>query len=123
MTGATNPEREATGDPFEALADHHRRSIIEMLGQREQSVQRLADQLPISRPAVSRHLRILKSAGLVSDRADGTRRVYRLSDDGIAPVRQYVDAIWGDAITRFTIFAENTAPTSDPQTPEDEQAP
>ncbi|MGI9611421.1 MAG: ArsR/SmtB family transcription factor [Acidimicrobiales bacterium] len=107
----------AAGDPFEALADAHRRTIIDMLRRREQSVQTLADQLPISRPAVSRHLRILKAAGLVADRPDGTRRVYRIDERGIDPVRRYVDNIWGDAIPRFTMFAENTAPTVEPERP------
>lgn len=101
----------AVGDPFEALADAHRRTIIEMLRREEQPVQVLADQLPISRPAVSRHLRILKAAGLVADRPDGTRRVYRVDERGIDPVRRYVNDVWGDAIPRFTMFAENTAPT------------
>lgn len=103
------------GDPFEALADHHRRAIVEMLGRDEQSVQTLADQLPISRPAVSRHLRILKSAGLVTDRPDGTRRLYRLDNSGVEAVERYVEGVWGDAIRRFKMFAENTAPP--PETP------
>lgn len=68
----------------------------------------LADELPISRPAVSRHLRLLKDAGLVSDRAEGTRRLYRLHDEGIEAVRAYVEGIWGDAATRFRLAAENT---------------
>lgn len=94
------------------MADPHRRAIIDMLRSTELSVQRLADQLPISRPAVSRHLRILKAAGLVADRPDGTRRLYRVDDAGIETVRSYVDAIWGDALQRFALFAENTAPSS-----------
>lgn len=107
----------AVGDPFEALADPHRRAIIEMLRREEQPVQVLADQLPISRPAVSRHLRILKSAGLVTDRPDGTRRVYRVDERGIDPVRRYVNDVWGDAISRFTMFAENTTPTATAEEP------
>ena len=83
-----------------------------MLRRHEQSVQALADQLPISRPAVSRHLRILKTAGLVTDRRDGTRRVYRVDERGIDPVRRYVNDVWGDAIPRFTMFAENTKPAA-----------
>ncbi len=65
-------------DPFEALGDPHRRTILALLGDGDRSVQQLADALPISRPAVSRHLRLLKEAGLVTDRAEGTRRLYRL---------------------------------------------
>jgi DNA-binding transcriptional ArsR family regulator len=69
----------------------------------------LADRLPISRPAVSRHLRLLKRAGLVTDHAEGTRRLYRLHDQGIEAVRAYVEEIWGDAAVRFRIVAENTS--------------
>lgn len=68
----------------------------------------LAEQLPISRPAVSRHLRLLKEAGLVTDRAKGTRRLYRLHDEGIEAVRGYLEGVWGDAAARFRLAAENT---------------
>jgi DNA-binding transcriptional ArsR family regulator len=71
-------------------------------------VQALADELPISRPAVSRHLRLLKDAGLVIDRADGSRRLYRLHDEGIETVRAYLEGVWGEAAARFRIVAENT---------------
>src|SRR5688500_4999224 len=96
------------GDPFDALGDPHRRAIVEQLRAGDRSVQELADALPISRPAVSRHLRLLKDAGLVTDRADGTRRLYRLHDDGIAAVRAYLETVWGDAAARFRLAAENT---------------
>ena len=96
-------------DPFEALADPHRRAIVEMLGSGERSVQELADPLPISRPAVSRHLRLLKEAGMVTDRPEGTRRLYRLHDEGIDAVRAYLETVWGDAVQRFKLYAENTA--------------
>jgi DNA-binding transcriptional ArsR family regulator len=95
-------------DAFEALGDPHRRTILELLGDGDRSVQELADALPISRPAVSRHLRLLKEAGLVSDRREGTRRLYRLHDDGPDAVRAYLEQVWGDAATRFRIAAENT---------------
>jgi DNA-binding transcriptional ArsR family regulator len=98
-------------DPFEALADANRRAIVQLLRGRDRSVRELADELPISRPAVSRHLRLLKQAGLVTDRAEGTRRYYRLQDDGIAAVREYVESIWGEAAARFRLAAENTDPT------------
>ena len=97
-----------SGDPFDALGDPNRRAIVEQLRAGDRSVQQLADALPISRPAVSRHLRLLKQAGLVTDRAEGTRRLYRLHDDGIAAVRQYLEAVWGDAAARFRLAAENT---------------
>ena len=70
----------------------------------------LADALPISRPAVSRHLRLLKEAGLVIDRAEGTRRLYRLHDEGIEAVRAYLEQVWGEAAARFRIAAENVPP-------------
>ena len=103
---------EVEGDPFDALADPHRRAILGLLREGEQPVQVMADQMPISRPAVSRHLRVLKQAGLVTDRPQGTRRLYRLDDHGLEAVRRYLDDVWGDAIRRFTLFAENTAQTS-----------
>ncbi len=95
-------------NPFEALGDPNRRAIVELLGDGDRSVQQLADALPISRPAVSRHLRLLKEAGLVTDRAEGTRRLYRLHDEGIEAVRAYLEQVWGEAAARFTIAAENT---------------
>ena len=70
-------------------------------------MQQLADELPISRPAVSRHLRLLKRAGLVNDRAEGTRRLYRLHDQGVAEVRAYLERVWGEAAVRFKLLAEN----------------
>ena len=95
------------GDPFDALGDPNRRAIVELLAARDRSVQELADALPISRPAVSRHLRLLKDAGLVTDRAEGTRRLYRLHDEGIAAVRAYLEQVWGDAAAGFRPAAEN----------------
>ena len=95
------------GDPFDALGDGNRRSILELLRSGDRSVQQLADALPISRPAVSRHLRLLKDAGLVVDRAEGTRRLYRLHDEGIVAVQRYLEQVWGDAATRFRLAAEN----------------
>jgi len=95
------------GDPFDALGDPHRRAIVELLAGGDRSVQELADALPISRPAVSRHLRLLKDAGLVADRAEGTRRLYRLHGEGIDAVRGYLEHVWGDAAARFRLAAEN----------------
>jgi DNA-binding transcriptional ArsR family regulator len=99
-----------TGDPFEALGDENRRAIVELLASGDRSVGELADDLPISRPAVSRHLRLLKQAGLVTDRPVGTRRLYRLHDEGIDAVRAYLTQVWGDAAARFTLAATNTKP-------------
>src|SRR5262245_56604704 len=101
------------GDPFEALGDPSRRAIVELLGQGERSVQELADDLPISRPAVSRHLRLLKEAGLVVEEPQGTRRIYRLHDEGVEAVQAYLTQVWGEAVARFRLVAENTTPTND----------
>jgi len=105
------------GDPFDALGDANRRAIIELLSTGDRSVQQLADALPISRPAVSRHLRLLKQAGLVTDRAEGTRRLYRLHDEGIAAVRAYLERVWGEAAARFQLLAENRPDPNGGETP------
>jgi DNA-binding transcriptional ArsR family regulator len=96
-----------TGDPFDALGDPHRRAIVELLRTGDRSVRELADELPISRPAVSRHLRLLKQAGLVVDRPEGTRRLYRLHDEGIDAVRAYLEQVWGEAAARYKLLADN----------------
>ena len=98
-----------SGDPFDALGDPNRRAIVERLKERPQSVGEIAESLPISRPAVSRHLRLLKNAGLVVDSADGTRRLYRLHPDGAEAMRDYVRSVWGEAMTRYRLVAENTS--------------
>jgi DNA-binding transcriptional ArsR family regulator len=100
------------GDPFNALGDPHRRRIVELLTAGGQSVRDIADALPISRPAVSRHLRLLKDAGLVVEEARGTQRIYRLHDEGVAAVQAYLTQVWGDAATRFRMFTENTGEPS-----------
>src|SRR4051812_43523033 len=97
------------GDPFEALGDSNRRAIVELLGSGGRSVQQLAGALPISRPAVSRHLRLLKDPGLVVEAPQGTPRVYRLHDWGGDPARPYLGKAWGGAAGRFRIVAENTS--------------
>jgi DNA-binding transcriptional ArsR family regulator len=102
------------GDPFEALGDPNRRAIVELLGSGGRSVQQLADALPISRPAVSRHLRLLKRAGLVVEEARGTRRIYRLHDEGVEAVRAYLERVWGEAAARFRLVAENGPGETDP---------
>ena len=101
---ASAPDR----DPFDALGDPNRRAILALLGTHDRSVQQLADALPISRPAVSRHLRVLKEAGLVTDRAQGTRRLYALHEQGVEVVRAYIEQVWGDAAARFELAAGNT---------------
>jgi DNA-binding transcriptional ArsR family regulator len=104
-----------SGDPFDALGDPNRRAIVELLGTGGRSVQELADALPISRPAVSRHLRLLKLAGLVAEEPVGTRRIYRLHDEGIEAVRGYLEQVWGQAAARFSLLASNTSRTRPPR--------
>lgn len=101
---------EPAGDPFSALGDPHRRSIVELLRSGGRSVRGIADDLPISRPAVSRHLRLLKDAGLVIEEARGTQRIYRLHDEGVAAVQEYLTRVWGEAAHRLRLLAENTTP-------------
>ncbi len=98
-------------DPFDALGDPNRRAIVELLGSRARSVGEIAESLPISRPAVSRHLRLLKGAGLVVEEPHGTRRIYRLHDTGVAAVQAYLERVWGDAAARFRLAAENASGT------------
>ena len=97
-------------DPFKALGDPHRRAIVELLGSGSRSVQEIADDLPISRPAVSRHLRLLKDAGLVIDESKGARRLYQLHGAGVEAAQKYLDEVWGEATARFRLLAENTKP-------------
>jgi DNA-binding transcriptional ArsR family regulator len=104
------PIQSAAGDPFEALGDANRREILTLLGAGEKSVGELADALPISRPAVSRHLRLLKDAGLVVERPRGTLRIYRLQEHGVEVVQDYLRQVWGEAAARFSLLAENTRP-------------
>jgi DNA-binding transcriptional ArsR family regulator len=92
---------DTNGVALDALGDATRRSIFESLKSGPRSVGELAEGLPVSRPAVSQHLRVLKAAGLVSDRKDGTRRMYRIEPDGLAGVRDYFDGFWSEALDRF----------------------
>lgn len=92
---------------LDVLGDANRRAIVHLLGDGDRSVQELADALPISRPAVSRHLRLLKEAGLVTDRDDGTRNIYHLRAEAFAEVQATLTDLWGNAAARFRIVAEN----------------
>jgi DNA-binding transcriptional ArsR family regulator len=89
-----------------ALGDPTRRAIFEQLAARPRAVGELANGLPVSRPAVSQHLRVLKSAGLVTERAEGTRRVYRVDPDGIVALRAYFEGFWDRALASFQAEAE-----------------
>ena len=89
------------------LGDPTRRAIFELLARRPSSVGELARQLPVSRPAVSQHLRVLKDGGLVVSRAEGTRRVYQLNPDGVSALRAYLDRVWVEALTAFQKAADD----------------
>jgi DNA-binding transcriptional ArsR family regulator len=101
-------------DPFDALGDPTRREILRLLSEGDKPVHAIADSLPISRPAVSRHLRLLKDAGLVSERAEGNRRIYHLQGEGVRAVQDYLEGVWGEAAARFRLLAENTTPPPAP---------
>jgi len=106
-------EAAAARDPaearvFEALGDANRREILRILSGGDKPVQEIADAMTISRPAVSRHLRLLKDAGMVTERAQGTRRIYCLQERGIEAVREYLERVWGEAAARFRLLADNT---------------
>jgi DNA-binding transcriptional ArsR family regulator len=89
-----------------ALGDPTRRAIFERLADRPHAVVDLARELPISRPAVSQHLKVLKEAGLVVDRPAGNRRIYRLDPDGVAAMRAYLDQFWNRSLAAFKAAAE-----------------
>jgi len=91
---------------LEALGDPMRRAIFERLLAGPKPVGKLAETLPVSRPAVSQHLKVLKETGLVADRADGNRRVYRVAPEGISAMREYLDQMWDKALTAFAAAAE-----------------
>ena len=90
---------------FAALADPTRRAIFERLARSPTAVGELARELPVSRPAVSQHLKILKSAGLVTDQAAGTRRVYSVDPTGVAAIREYFEKFWQQSLASFRTAA------------------
>jgi DNA-binding transcriptional ArsR family regulator len=92
---------------WEALGDPTRRAIVACLAERPRAVGEIADELPITRPAVSQHLKVLKDAGLVTDRAVGTRRVYRLNPAGVAALRDQLDTFWHRALDGYRDVAES----------------
>src|SRR3954470_14985812 len=93
---------------FTALADPTRRAIFERLAQQPSAVGELALELPVSRPAVSQHLKVLKAAGLVVDHPDGTRRIYQLDPDGVDALRGYLYQFWNQALEAFKAAVERT---------------
>jgi len=102
-----------------ALGDPTRQSIVECLATGPLAVTDLAARLPISRPAVSQHLKVLADAGLVGHHAVGTRRVYHLDPAGLAAIRSYLDGFWSQALSSFAALAEDTAPAHPPVSLED----
>jgi DNA-binding transcriptional ArsR family regulator len=95
-------------DGWTALGDPTRRAIFERIADRPRAVGELARELPVSRPAVSQHLKVLKNAGLVMDRADGTRRVYRLQTDGLDALRADLDRFWTQALAAYKAVVEQS---------------
>jgi DNA-binding transcriptional ArsR family regulator len=93
-------------DRFSALGDPTRRAIFERLADHPFAVGELARELPVSRPAVSQHLKVLKDAGLVVDRRAGNRRIYQLDPDGVGEFRAYLDEFWSKALTAFKAVVE-----------------
>jgi DNA-binding transcriptional ArsR family regulator len=93
-----------------ALADPTRRRVFERLRSGPRAVGEIADGLPVSRPAVSQHLAVLKQAGLVTDEAEGTRRVYRIDPQGLGPIRAWLDQFWDEALEAFKAEAEREEP-------------
>lgn len=96
-----------------ALGDPTRRAIFEHLAERPRAVGELADVLPVSRPAVSQHLKVLKEARLVVDRSVGTRRIYQLDPDGLAELRGYLDHFWDQALAGFKAAVEQPSKESE----------
>ena len=90
------------------LADPTRRQVFERLRRGPRPVNVLAAGLPVSRPAVSQHLKVLKQAGLVEERSEGVRRIYSVRREGLAELREWLDSFWGDALEAFKLEAEST---------------
>ena len=97
-------------DGWNALGDSTRRAIVECLADRPRAVGELADELPVSRPAVSQHLKVLKDAGLVTERVAGTRRIYRLNPAAVAALRDQLDTYWSRALLGYRDLVDESAP-------------
>ena len=100
------------GHPLDALGDPTRRQIFELLRAGPRSVGELAAGLPVSRPAVSQHLRVLEDVGLVTHRRNGTRHLYELDSSGVGVLRDWVDGFWSEALARFKVRAETKGESS-----------
>jgi DNA-binding transcriptional ArsR family regulator len=103
----------AYAEAIQALGDPTRRTVFERLREGPQSVGELARGLPVSRPAVSQHLRVLKEAGLVRERREGTRNFYSVNGDGLADLRAYFEGFWDETLTAFRAAAESQGGNED----------
>jgi DNA-binding transcriptional ArsR family regulator len=99
-----------TNQAFAALSDATRRRVMERLAAGPKAVGEIAEGLPVSRPAVSQHLKVLKDAGLVTDRAEGARRIYALDPAGLGPMRAWLDQFWQSALDAFAAEFEKPKP-------------
>jgi DNA-binding transcriptional ArsR family regulator len=97
---------QSTARALDALADPTRRAVFERVAQAPAAVGEIASFMPVSRPAVSQHLKVLKDAGLVAETAQGTRRIYRIDPRGIGAMRDWLDGFWEQALADFKLFAE-----------------
>ncbi|WP_407180398.1 ArsR/SmtB family transcription factor [Bradyrhizobium sp. STM 3562] len=98
----------AYGSALAVLADPTRRQVFERLRAGPRAVNAIAAGMPVSRPAVSQHLKVLKGAGLVEERSEGVRRIYSVRREGLAELRAWLDSFWGDALDAFKLEAENS---------------
>ena len=110
-------------DALAALADPTRRRVFELVADRPGPVGRLADQLPVSRPAVSQHLKVLREAGLVQEERVGTRHVYRLETAGLELLRSYFESFWERSLAAFKEAVEHASPPGPSDPPSAEEAP
>jgi DNA-binding transcriptional ArsR family regulator len=94
------------GSALQALGDPTRLEIFELIARRPRAVGELASELPVTRPAVSQHLKVLKQAGLVVDRAEGARRIYQVDPSGVGAIRHWLDGFWDEALAAFKHAAE-----------------
>jgi DNA-binding transcriptional ArsR family regulator len=102
----TNGMRNAASAALDVLHDPTRRQVLELLRDGERSVRELTDGTTVTQPAVSQHLKVLREAGLVVARPEGTRRLYRIDPNGLSAVRVWVDSFWDDALAAFVAHAE-----------------
>jgi DNA-binding transcriptional ArsR family regulator len=110
-----------TNEAFAALADPTRRRVMERLAAGPRAVGEIAAGLPVSRPAVSQHLKVLKDAGLVTDRADGARRIYALDPAGLGPMRAWLDQFWQSALEAFAAEFDKPRPIQPNPSEEDDR--